>query len=278
MYRRAPAVSGIFYPSSGGELTLTVQRYLVSRSTSRAFGIVSPHAGYIYSGPVEGAIYSAVDIPPSVLLLGPNHRLSTFELYGKALLFSSGCFVTPLGEVSIDEDLAGLLLSGGAMIVADASSHKLEHSLEVQLPFLQVLRSDVKIVPMLMNLGWSEDPRQLHDACKSLGEIIAAAIRAHTQDVLIVASSDMNHREPREVTERKDRRALERIEAFDVAGFLEVTDRENITVCGKVAIATMLEAARGLGATEAQVVMYGDSGDASGDIHDVVGYAGILVR
>ncbi len=278
MYRRRPAVSGLFYPSSSSELTLTVQRFLTETTRSPAIGIVSPHAGYIYSGRVEGAIYSAVDIPPTVLLLGPNHRPAFLETLGKASLFPSGCFVTPLGEVPIDEDFARHLLSHGDIIVEDVESHRNEHSLEVQLPFLQIRRPDVRIVPILLNIGWDMDYRNLHNECGKLGGIIAAAIEEWDHDVLIVASSDMNHQESREVTRRKDGHALERIESFDVAGFLEVTEREYITVCGKIAVATMMEAASRLGATEAKVVMYGDSADTSGDLDEVVGYAGILVK
>jgi AmmeMemoRadiSam system protein B len=149
MYRRQPAVSGIFYPSSESVLTLTVRDYLKTTASSPAIGIVSPHAGYEYSGLVEGAIYSTVDIPPTVLLLGPNHRISFNELYGKGLIIPSGCFVTPLGEVEIDEDFANHLLSGGDLFVEDEESHRVEHSLEVQLPFLQMRRGDVRIVPVL---------------------------------------------------------------------------------------------------------------------------------
>ncbi len=278
MYRRQPAVSGLFYPSSSSELTLTVQRFLTDTTRSPAIGIVSPHAGYIYSGRVEGAIYSAVDIPPIVLLLGPNHRPTFLEIQGKASLFPSGCFVTPLGEVPIDEDFAEHLLSLGDVIIEDIESHRNEHSLEVQIPFLQIRNPDVRIVPLLLNIGWDMDYRDLHNACRELGGIIAAAVREFDQDILIVASSDMNHQESREITRRKDRHALEKIEAFDVAGFLEVTEREYITVCGKVAVATMMEAASELGATEAKLIMYGDSADTSGDLDQVVGYAGILVK
>jgi len=278
MYRRQPAVSGIFYPSSTSELTLTVERFLTDTTPSHAIGAVSPHAGYIYSGRVEGAIYSAVDIPSTVLLIGPNHRPSFLDNPGLASLFPSGCFVTPLGEVPVDEALARKLLAHGDVIFEDVESHISEHSLEVQLPFLQIRRPDVRIVPLLLNIGWDRDYGELHTACKELGGIISGAIRGSEYDILIVASSDMNHQESRDVTRRKDAHALEKIEAFDVAGFLEVTEREYITVCGKVAVATMMEAASGLGATEAKVVMYGDSADTSGDLNEVVGYAGIRVK
>ncbi len=278
MYRRQPAVSGIFYPSSESVLTLTVRDYLKIATSSSAIGIVSPHAGYEYSGLVEGAVYSAVDIPPTVLLLGPNHRISFNESYGKALIVHSGCFVTPLGEVGIDEDFADHLLSGGALIVEDEESHRLEHSLEVQIPFLQIRRRDVRIVPVLMNLGFREDHRILHDSCRVLGHIISSAIKSYEGEVLIVASSDMNHMESREITREKDGKALDRLRDLDVAGFLEVTEVDNITVCGKVAIATMIEASLQFGASEATVVMYRDSGDVTGDFSEVVGYAGIVVK
>lgn len=278
MYRRQSAVSGIFYPSSESVLTLTVQNYLQDTASSPAIGIVSPHAGYDYSGLVAGTVYSAVDVPPTVLLLGPNHRISFNELYGMALVFPSGCFVTPLGEVRIDEALAEQLLAGGDIIVEDVNSHRLEHSLEVQLPFLQMRRRDVRIVPVLMNMGYNENHLALHNSCKVLGDIISSAISSYEGDVLIVASSDMNHRESREVTRVKDEKALGRITDLDVAGFLEVTEEENITVCGKVGIAAMMEASLRLGASEVKVIMYRDSGDVTGDFNDVVGYAGIVIR
>jgi len=278
MYRRSPAVSGAFYPSSSSELRLAVGGYLEKTPTSPAVGIVSPHAGYVYSGPVKGAVYSRVEIPPTVILLGPNHRLSLGESYGKATIMASGSFITPIGEVGIDEALAGDLLRRSDMIREDAASHGPEHSLEVQLPFLKVKRSDVSIVPLLMNVGWREDHRQLYEWCSALAESLASAIRNAGRDVLIVASSDMNHYESRAETSVKDGHALDRIVALDAAGLLEVTEREHITVCGKVGVAAMIEASLRLGAGEAEVVKHGDSGDYNGELDSVVGYAGVIIH
>ncbi len=278
MYRRNPAVSGTFYPSSRSALTLMVQGYLEERHSSCAIGIVSPHAGYVYSGSVAGAVYSEADIPPVVLLLGPNHRLSPHKNYGMALIAPSGSFATPIGDVEVDEGLARQLLADGETVVADIDSHGPEHSLEVQLPFLQMRRPDVRIVPLLMNFGWSEGHKRLHQMCGALGRVISRCVKEYQEEVLIVASSDMNHMESRQVTGVKDGIALGRIKEYDVAGFLEATEREHITVCGRVAIAVMMEAAKGLGATEVEVIRYDDSGDVTGDLEEVVGYAGIVFR
>jgi len=268
----------MFYPSSGVELKQTVSGYLVEAKSSPAIGLISPHAGYIYSGRVEGAVYSEVDIPPTVLLLGPNHRLTLNEVYRKASIVPAGVFITPLGEVAIDERLAAAFLGRSDLVVEDTASHLLEHSLEVQLPFLQVKRPDVRIVPLLLNIGWQEEDEELYDFCRSWGELMSSAIREHNGQVLIVASSDMNHYESRQRTREKDRMALERIEALDAEELLRITGSEDISVCGRVAVATLIEAAKRLGATEARVVMHGDSGDVSGDLDGVVGYAGVVIR
>lgn len=278
MYRRAPAVSGTFYPSSPDELALAVHGYLEDTPISPALGVVSPHAGYIYSGKVQGALFSGVEIPGTVLLLGPNHRLAQSELVGKASIVKSGCFSTPLGDVEIDENVAELILSESELVVEDVFSHSAEHSLEVQLPFLQVKREDVRIVPILLNLAGNEGHRAIHEFCRELGRGLAKAIEKVGPDILIVASSDMNHYESRQVTEKKDRLALDRIESYDVAGFLEITQSEQVSACGRGAIATMMEACAGLGAERAELVMYNDSGDVSGDLYQVVGYAGVTVR
>ncbi len=183
----------------------------------------------------------------------------------------------PLGDVEIDEALAELVREESGLVVEDRYSHSGEHSLEVQLPFLKVKRADVKIVPILLNLAGNEGHRMVHEFCKALGRDISSAIGRCERDILIVASSDMNHYESRKVTGRKDRLALDRIESYDVAGFLEVTEAEDISACGRGAVATMMEACRELGAERAEVAMYSDSGDVSGDLHQVVGYAGVIV-
>jgi AmmeMemoRadiSam system protein B len=278
MYRRPPAVSGTFYPSSPDELALAVLGYLEDILVSPALGVVSPHAGYIYSGRVQGALFSGIEVPQIVLLVGPNHRLGLRELIGKASIVMSGRFSTPLGDVEIDENMAELVRAGSEMIVEDNYSHAVEHSLEVQLPFLQVKREDVRIVPILLNLSGNEGHNAIHDFCRELGNCLASAIEQIDEDILIVASSDMNHYESREETGRKDRLALDRIESYDVASFLEVTEAENISACGRGAIATMMEACKKLGAESAEIVMYDDSGDVSGDLYQVVGYAGVIIK
>ncbi len=260
----------MFYPSSEARLRESVQSFLRSTSDSEpAIGIVSPHAGYIYSGPTAGSVFSRVSVPGTVVILAPNHT-GRGSAYGGASIIPRGAFVTPLGEVPVEDSLANDLLERSSLIREDPAAHEEEHSLEVQLPFLQVLRKDVSIVPLVTNYD-------SYGPARAVGEALAGAIGDSSSDTLILASSDMTHYRPRDVTKRLDKLAIERIEELDPEGLLRVTKEEGITMCGRAPVATMLVAAKLLGATGAALIDYTDSGDASGDTSRVVGYAGIVV-
>jgi hypothetical protein len=265
--QRQPAVAGQFYPGSEYNLRADLSRLIPESSDKkRVIGIISPHAGYLYSGSIAGRVYSQIEIPATVLIIGPNHHGA-----GAAVALSpDGEWLTPLGLLPIDSRLNKLLLRHVPFIKSDAYAHHQEHSLEVQIPFLQYLRPDVSVSALC--LGYAE-----FHALKQIAFGIAAAIREYGEEVLIVASSDMTHYESAESARIKDETALERVLALDARGLLDRCRSQRITMCGVVPSAVMLEASLGLGATKADLVAYGNSGDVTGDNRQVVGYASVVV-
>jgi hypothetical protein len=261
---REPAVAGRFYTAEPAALRRQLDRFLAADGQRvRAKGIVAPHAGYVYSGAVAGAVYARVEIPPRVVVLGPNHT----GLGRPAALWPGGAWRLPSGDVAVDPDLTAAL-AASPLVERDPEAHLLEHSLEVQLPFLARARPDVAIAALCLG------PLDL-ETCVALGEHVARAAAA--AGALVVASSDMSHYIPAERAREKDHRAIERILALDPAGLYDVVRRERITMCGIVPATVMLVAALELGATRAELVRYANSGDVSGDTRQVVGYAGLLV-
>lgn len=270
MTSRTPAVSGTFYPSLPARLRAEVRRYLgQSIQRRRALGLVAPHAGYMYAGQTAGAAFASVEIPGTVVILGPNHGGRATAKGGGSILVSKR-YRTPLGDVGLDEDVAQRLVSGGGRLVADDEvAHSEEHAVEVLLPFLQVLNPGVRIVPIL--LGWTDWERT-----RLLARDIADALSATGRDdALVVASSDMNHYEPVEVTKDKDSLALEHLLQLDGEGLLATAKRRGISMCGRVAAACACEVTKLRGGTGADVVGYSHSGLASGDEASVVGYAAV---
>ncbi len=267
---RQPAVAGRFYPAQAELLLELLEDYApadVSPNLVRARGCVVPHAGYKYSGHVAGAVYSRLELPAKYILLCPQH----YRVGEPLAIMSDGAWRTPLGDAQIDSALAVTLKRACPELREDSSEHKVEHALEVQLPFLQRLVGNFTFVPIALGT----DRLTLFE---TLGRGIAEAVAAQSEPVLVVASSDMNHYEPDEVTRKKDHRAIEKILALDAAGLYDVVRREGITMCGYGPTVTMLTAAKHLGATKAEVVKYATSGDITGDSSEVVGYAGIIVR
>ncbi len=278
---RPPAVSGRFYPSDPAELRATVATLLADarphpltpsphaeRGNERA--VIVPHAGYIYSGLTAAITLTRVTIPGLVVILAPNHTGISHAKSGVSL-WESGAFRTPLGDVPVDADASAALreIAQGAVEV-DHEAHRAEHAVEVELPFLQMLRSDVRIVPLVLAWDWWEPARQL-------GDILARLVRAAAEPVLLLASSDLNHYEPAAVSEAKDGRALEAVTALDGEELLARCKRERISMCGRGPAATVIAAARALAATRADVVDYRHSGWVSGDNARVVGYAGVVI-
>jgi len=269
---RTPAVAGRFYPGRAEELLGEVLEFTspskIPIATARiaAIGCVAPHAGYIYSGGVAGAVYSRLEIPERCVILCPNHTGKGHPL----AIMASTTWQTPLGEVAAHADMGARLLRRFPALQEDSAAHRAEHAIEVQLPFLQALRPELKIVPLAV--GTSN-----FDVLRGLGEALADVIADQKEKVLIIASSDMNHYESDTITRVKDHKAIERVLALDARGLWEVVMNEDISMCGFGPTVVMLTAAKLLGATSATLVKYATSGDVSGDYNSVVGYAGIIV-
>jgi AmmeMemoRadiSam system protein B len=268
---RAPAVAGRFYPGDAEDLRAEAQAYLsqptLHAGPVRAFGCIAPHAGYMYSGHVAGAVFARIEIPERCIVLCPNHTGIGHPL----AIMSDGSWKTPLGEVPIDSSLAAALKHRFPALEEDESAHRAEHATEVELPFLQLRQPDLRFVPIAVGTGQFE-------ALEQLGLALADVIAAQKDPILIVASSDMNHYESDTLTRVKDHRAIERILTLDPRGLYDVVVQQNISMCGFGPAVAMLTALRLLGAKSAELVKYATSGDISGDREMVVGYAGIVVR
>ena len=266
---RHPAVAGRFYPDDPDVLREEVRCYLSqppSPAPVRALGCIAPHAGYMYSGHVAGAVFARVQIPELCLVLCPNHTG-----VGRPLaIVSEGAWETPFGNVPIAGEFAAALKRRCRLLQEDSTAHRDEHAAEVDLPFLQMLQPKLSFVPIALGTGQFEPLEQL-------GNAIAEAIAAQTASVLIVASSDMNHYESDAITRVKDHRAIAPILRLDARTLYDVVTREDISMCGFGPAVAMLTAVKKLGATSAELVKYATSGDVSGDRDLVVGYAGLIV-
>jgi len=264
---RHPAVAGRFYPKDPVALLADVRSYLSPEETKLdALGCVVPHAGYIYSGRIAGAVFAKVNIPRHCIILCPNHT----GLGRPLSIMSEGAWETPLGSVPIASDLANALKDSFSPLTENSEAHHAEHAIEVELPFLQTLRPDLSFVPVALGTGQ-------FDLLEAFGLALAKVILAEGEPALIVASSDMNHYENDEITRRKDARAIEQILALDPRGLFDVVKKENISMCGFGPTVAMLTAAKRLGTPSAELVSYATSGDVSGDREMVVGYAGVVV-
>jgi MEMO1 family protein len=273
---RQPAVAGRFYPSSAQKLRAEVEGYLQPDAGSdretepavkiQALGCVVPHAGYMYSGHVAGAVYRRLELPQRGIILCPNHTGMGEPL----AIMSRGAWRTPLGDAPIDEALADELKLAMPLLSEDEEAHRSEHALEVQLPFLQVLRPDFQFVPVAVGTSNFE-------VLSALGVAIGNVLAKQNEPVLVIASSDMNHYESDSVTRVKDRRAMDQLLALDPRSLYDTVHEEQISMCGYGPAVVMLTATRKLGARQAELIRYATSGDVSGDKDMVVGYAGIAV-
>jgi AmmeMemoRadiSam system protein B len=266
---RNPAVAGRFYPRDPEILRADLRVYLSqipSHNPVRALGCIVPHAGYVYSGHVAGAVFAAMEIPELCIVMCPNHTGMGQPL----AIMSQGAWQTPLGDVLIDGAFAALLKQRCPLLVEDSIAHRSEHAAEVELPFLQIQQPRLRFVPIALGTGRFE-------ALEQLGEAIADVIAAQSNRVLIVASSDMNHYESDPITRVKDQTAIEPILRLDARGLYDAVTQQNISMCGFGPAVAMLTASRKLGAASAELVKYATSGDISGDREAVVGYAGIIV-
>jgi MEMO1 family protein len=263
---RQPSVAGKFYTNDPDQLREELDSFVSRGVAQRAIGIIAPHAGYIYSGKVAGNVYGAVKVPDTVVVIGPNHT----GMGAPAALSPAREWLTPLGPVPVNSRLCKLILKHAPQVREDAAAHHYEHSLEVQLPFLQYINANVSIVPLC--LGQVE-----YDSLATLGAGIAAAIKEFGEDVLIVASSDMTHYESAVSAKAKDDQALAQVTAMNPEGLLGTCLKKGITMCGVAPATVMLVAAKALGATSSRVISYANSGEVNGDMERVVGYAAVMV-
>ncbi|PHR28991.1 MAG: AmmeMemoRadiSam system protein B [Desulfotalea sp.] len=266
---RDPVVAGRFYPADKNKLKAAVVDYFKQpeqKTPVEAFAIIAPHAGYVYSGGLAAKTINSVCIPETVLLLGPNHTGQ-----GSPASLSQQDWSTPLGEVTTNSELIRLISQQNKNIVIDETAHTLEHSLEVQLPFLQVLQDMLTIVPL--TLGQLSYAR-----CEEIAESLYRSISAYHSTVLILASTDMNHFESRSVSQAKDKLALNAIEAMDPCTLYTTVQKNNISMCGVIPVVITLLLCLKMGARTATLVDYMDSGDISLDTKQVVGYAGVIIQ
>jgi len=279
---RKPCVAGQFYPATGEELIKIIASFVDKSPHLRrgdrqshnpaqkqdVIGCILPHAGYIYSGRVAAQTIASVNIKDTIVLLGPNHtgQGETFSIN------SSGYWQTPLGNVEVNSDLAGLFLSKSKYLKDDCLAHQDEHSLEVQLPLLQYFRKDFKIVPIAIK---SQDLSEL----KSFAEELAGVISDNglSDSVMFIASSDMTHYAPQKIAEKNDALAINEIVALNENKLQKAVKQFSISMCGFAPIAVLIKSAKLLGAKKGKLIKYQTSGEASGDNRSVVGYAGITI-
>jgi AmmeMemoRadiSam system protein B/AmmeMemoRadiSam system protein A len=265
---RPPVVAGQFYPASPRQLKAMIKGMIDEKAEKEeVIGLVSPHAGYEYSGPVVGALVSRIKFKDTFIIMGPNHTGR-----GKAFsIMTEGVWQTPLGDVEIDSELAKRILGISRYLKEDQAAHLDEHSIEVQLPFLQYFKPDVKFVPIVFSFGTG-------DIYQEIGREIARAVKELKREVVIMTSSDMTHYESQESAQWKDAQAIEAIVELNEEKLLQRVQTLNITMCGYAPAVSLISAAKELGATRAELVKYQTSGDTTGDYSSVVGYAGIVLR
>lgn len=266
--KRLPAVADRFYPGDEASLNQTVYGLLELHNPKKiknSIAVVSPHAGYVYSGSVCAETMKCIEIPETVVILGPNHHGR-----GAPISLSKNTWEMPWGDVAIDTNFVSILEDSDSEIKTDEFAHQYEHSLEVQVPFLRALQDNVKIVPLVLaHLSYA--------MCEELADVLADAIQRFAKPVLIVASSDMNHYESRKTGSVKDRLALEELTALNPYGLYTTVSTNDISMCGIIPVTVALLVAIRLGADKADIIRYSDSGDVSGDIDQVVGYAGAVI-
>ncbi len=264
---RLPSVAGSFYPSDPAELSALIAEYTKQSGelNVKAKACLAPHAGYVYSGPVAGAVFAKIHLPKKIVILGVRHRPPG----SPAAIISQGAWRTPLGDALIDEALAAALRSACPQLSEDAVAHSKEHSLEVQIPFLQVLDPGFTFVPIALGTLNFE-------TLVSVGEAIGRVLAAEKQDALLLTTSDLNHYEDDATTRVKDGQAIDQLLNMDARGLFDLCRKEDISMCGLGPAVAMLTALQVLGASKPELVRYATSADTSGDTEAVVGYAGMI--
>jgi len=262
---RLPAVADRFYPGDAQLLRVTVTTLLgPSPGGDRGLGAVVPHAGYVYSGKVAGAVFRRLAVSDRVIILCPNHT----GRGPRVSVWADGSWKIPGAELSVDEPLAARVLAEVPGARSDQRAHEREHAIEVELPFLAALRPDVRILPMVLGgLDGAE--------AAAVGEGLARAIG--DERILVLASSDMSHYIPHDEAAAKDRLAIDRLLAVDPEGLYEICELHGISMCGVLPATALLAYARVRGGARPELVQYATSGDAFGAYDSVVGYAGVLL-
>jgi len=265
---RKPAVAGSFYPGDKQELREMIEEMVdPGLKRERAIGVISPHAGYIYSGKGAAMVFSRVQIPEDVIVLAPNHR----GIGADVALWDEGKWITPLGEIQVNSELGELIREESDLVEVDESAHISEHSLEVQIPFIQYFKPDFHLTPLCLL-------RMSYEQTEELGTAIARAVKKWGKLTLLVASSDMSHYIPAKIAQRQDKLALDKILDLDPQGLYNTVLKHNISMCGFIPATVMLVAAKELGAEKAELVDYRNSGDVTGDDREVVAYASLMVK
>jgi AmmeMemoRadiSam system protein B len=278
--RRSPAVSGSFYPDRKEDL-IRMLEWAFKRAGFKGIpkgvsgnrkikGIISPHAGYVYSGPTAAAGYyelSKDGKPEIFFIIGPNHT----GIGGRASIPLYEEWETPLGLVSVDLDISRRLSKEVSGIRLENSPHTMEHSVEVQLPFIQAIFGDIKIVPMIVldqDEGFS----------RSIGNAIWRIVKENSIDAIVIASSDMTHYEPDDIARKKDEIALRRIVEMDSEGLFNAIYEHGISMCGPSPVAIAIEFSKLCGVKKGELVRYMTSGEMTGERGSVVGYASVIFR
>jgi AmmeMemoRadiSam system protein B len=264
---RSPAVAGRFYPGDDKSLRQSISELCKTAPATKkkVLAAVSPHAGYVYSGSVAGETIGQIAVPETVVLLGPNHTGK-----GQAVALSTATWDMVMGSVPVDHDFAQNLLNETDYVKEDELAHRYEHSLEVQIPFLQMQQPNLSIIPISI----SHISYQVLD---EIGMALAKVIKRSGKEVLILASSDMTHYEPRTAAEKKDHYVLKKLTDMDPSRLYRSVTDHRISMCGIMPVTVALITAIELGASKTEIVRYADSGEVTGDTDQVVGYAGVLI-
>jgi AmmeMemoRadiSam system protein B len=277
--KRPPAVAGMFYPANEQELRFTIDQSFRNTkfgpgilppalSERKIYGIVSPHAGYAYSGAVAANAYHAISTSDfdNVVMAGPNH----YGIGSGVATMKSGIWETPLGQVQVNSDWTQEIARKSSIIDFDDFAHSRDHCLEVQLPFLQSIKSKLTIVPIILIM-------QDIDTAFDVGKAIADTVVEHPKTkTMLIASSDLTHYEPNIMAHEKDNELIKAMLTMDVTKFYTVLERMDISACGYGAIASIMVAAKNLGATRGELLKYATSGDVTGDNDAVVGYSSVI--
>jgi AmmeMemoRadiSam system protein B len=265
---RQPAVAGVFYPDDEEDLQRLVSELVdVVPRRHPLLVCLAPHAGYVYSGAVAGRVYGHLDVPRKVLVLGPNHTG-----YGAPVsVASQAAWSTPLGEVSVDQDLAEEVLEAFPAAERESQAHWREHSIEVQLPFLKARQESVSVLPICLK-------HLALDECLALGRAIGRVAAAQAEPVGVVVSTDMSHSETEAVARELDGVAIDAVLSLDPENLYRTVHERRISMCGVIPATVALAAAADLGPIEGHRVAYATSADVSGDKSSVVGYAGVCVH